>query len=146
MTLFKQSSLHPKSTGKYFRIQDDHPTALPLNANLTELCMPAQWRAALWEGECRNEMREGPLRWNKNRLPWSYHGMAQTFSLWGKKMLLTAVIVFITFSSSFFVVFFFPPVQLCFLKNALYKRRDTWQPGSAALWNYFGNGPVCRLH
>lgn len=42
VTLFKQPSLHPKSTGKYFRIQDDHPTALPLNANLTELCKPAQ--------------------------------------------------------------------------------------------------------
>lgn len=113
VTLFKQPSLHPKSTGKYFRIQDDHPTALPLNANLTELCKPAQWRAALWEGECRNEMREGPLRWNKNRLPWSYHDMAQTFSLWGKKMFLTAVIVFTTFSSSFFVGFLFLFFSLC---------------------------------
>lgn len=49
-------------------------------------------------------MREGPLRGNKNWIPWSHHDMAQTFSLWGKTMFLTAVGVFITFSS-----FFFPP-------------------------------------
>lgn len=35
--------------------------------------------------------------------------MAQTFSLWGKKMFLTAVIVFIAFSSFFF---FFPCATL----------------------------------
>lgn len=75
-------------------------------------------------------MREGPLRGNKNRIPWSHHDMAQTFSLWGKTMFLTAVRVFITFSSLFFF-----PVQLCFLKNALYKRHDIWQPSSAALRN-----------
>lgn len=49
-------------------------------------------------------MREGPLRGNKNWILWSHHDMAQTFSLWGKTMFLTAVRVFITFSS-----FFFPP-------------------------------------
>lgn len=40
-------------------------------------------------------------------------------------------------SKSFYNIFFsfFSPVQLCFLKNALYKRHDIWQPSSAALRN-----------
>lgn len=78
---------------------------------------PAQWRATLWEGECRKETRKGPLRGNKNRIPWSHHDMAQTFSLWGKTMFLTAVRVFITFSSPFFPLCNFASWRMLYIKD-----------------------------
>lgn len=62
-------------------------------------------------------MREGPLRGHKNRIPWSHHDMAQTFSLWGKTMFLTAVRVFITFSSFFFPLCNFASWRMLYIKD-----------------------------
>lgn len=65
-------------------------------------------------------MREGPLRGNKNRIPWSHYDMAQTFSLWGKTMFLTAVRVFITFSSLFLPLCNFASWRMLYIKDTTF--------------------------
>lgn len=82
-------------------------------------------------------MREGPLRGNKNRIPWSHHDMAQTFSLWGKTMFLTAVRVFITFSS---LSFFF---SLCNFASwrMLYIKDMTFGNPALLLWEILWQAP-----
>lgn len=57
------------------------------------------------------------MRGHKNRIPWSHHDMAQTFSLWGKTMFLRAVRVFITFSSFFFPLCNFASWRMLYIKD-----------------------------
>lgn len=80
-------------------------------------------------------MREGPLRGNKNRIPWSHHDMAQTFSLWGKTMFLTAVRVFITFSSLFFPLCNFASWRMLYIKDM------TFGNSALLLWEILWQAP-----